>query len=241
MNKAICLLFALSPLSAHATTWSPTEVTDPIVAGAKCQVHEPISYGGYIYNWPSKYDQVFWPLTDENGIWFCEKSGFTAFIGDFDKLTAAERDRIGAFLNDNPPKDSAIETRLALLEHIYALRDTSASFKNRLLRVIARWHQNLGNLEQANQYRQQALAQIKTALAGQLDAYQRLEYLYLAANYSKQFGDDAAADAYLKQLHDAIANADDEQSKNFAAYLNELAPESKLITAGGVLDPLAPK
>src|SRR5262245_37271311 len=92
---AICLL---ATSSALATTWTePTPHPDPVRDGATCQGAEPMSYGSYIYQWPSKYDQVFWPLTDSHSIWFCRESGFAAFVGDFE-LGADERAALASHL-----------------------------------------------------------------------------------------------------------------------------------------------
>lgn len=53
------MFLLLLSINSFATTWSKLEVKDPIVKRKKCSVHEPNSYGNYIYQWPSKYDQVF--------------------------------------------------------------------------------------------------------------------------------------------------------------------------------------
>lgn len=68
------LATALGSAPVWATTWGETDVDDPIVKDAKCTVGSPGSYGSYIYGWPSKYDQIFWPVTEESGIWFCPES-----------------------------------------------------------------------------------------------------------------------------------------------------------------------
>ncbi len=228
-------------LVAKATTWGESEVDDPIFEGEKCSVHEPASYGGYIYSWPSKYDQVFWPLTDHHGIWFCEKSGFTAFIGDFSELSPTEVTKIKGYLLKNPPKDSSIQTKLSLLEEFYSIRNTDKAFNNRLLRVLARWYQNLEDIDKANTYRKEAFSSIQLQLKGELDEYQRLEYLYLAANYSKQFGDQKASDKYISELISSIGNVNSENTKGFAEYLQELYPDTNHIIEGGVLDPVLPE
>lgn len=237
MKKVYFLILVFIPLAVRATTWGESEVDDPILKGETCSVHEPMSYGGYIYNWPSKYDQVFWPLTDPNGIWFCEKSGFTAFIGDFEGLSTEEVQEIKQFLSDNPPKDSSIQTKLFLLEKLYSMRKTEKAFKNRILRVMARWYQDLGELDKANEYRKVALDSIKSDLEGELGEYQKLEYLYLAANYTKQFGNDEESGKYITLLKDVIAGVKDEEVKGFAEYLSELVENTKYITQGGALDP----
>jgi len=90
---AAAILVFLSATS-FSTAWGKSKVNDPILKGKKCSINEPMSSGNYIYQWPSKYDQVFWPLTDNNGIWFCEKSGYVSFMEDFEGLTDKENSDI---------------------------------------------------------------------------------------------------------------------------------------------------
>lgn len=233
---ATLILLAVSP-GVHATTWAKTTIRDPLANKKTCAVHEPSSYGGYIYQWESKYDQVFWPLIDPHGIWFCKHSGFTAFIGDVKDITPAQKTAIGAWLKQNYRGDSSIQGQLRLIEGIYALRGGDDQFRNRLLRVLARWHQSLGNVDAANRHRRQAFDGIKLALEGKLADQRALEYLYLAANYSRLFGDAEASDRYLAKLSVAIAGIKDDELKGFGDYLTELAKETPSIKPGGVLDP----
>ena len=83
-NIVSIVFFFCAANDAWATTWSRILVDDPLLPGRKCRVHAIASWGTYIYEWPSKYDFVFWPVTDEKAIWYCEESGFAAFVDDFD-------------------------------------------------------------------------------------------------------------------------------------------------------------
>ena len=241
MKKQLSVAFLALSSFANSTTWGELEVDDPIVKGAKCKVAEPASYGGYIYSWPSKYDQVFWPHTDRNGIWYCETSGFIALIGDFDELKPAEIDRITEFLSSQHISKPTLEQKLALLEQTYALREKDEFFKNKLLRILARWQQSLGNLNKANSYRARAFQEIQHALNGDLDGYKRLEYLYLATNYSKQFAEQNKNVSYLDDLETALKSVTDPELKGYAGYLSELIKDSTYINEGGKLDPDLPK
>jgi len=233
---ALIIAMSVSTL-AHATTWGSTEVDDPIIEGEKCVVHQPKSSGSYIYNWPSKYDLVFWPLTNANGIWHCSGSGFTAFIGDFKEMSADEKDRIKIYLKKNPPKDHEIGTQLKLLEAIYGLREKDAVFKNKLLRVLARWYQSLDQLKLANNYREKALKDIVVQLKASLPEHQRLEYLYIATNYARQLGEEVESDRYLAQLKAMFDSVTDEKAKGAANYLKHILPDSRYIQPGGKIDP----
>ncbi|MCC7250125.1 MAG: DUF2225 domain-containing protein, partial [Lysobacter sp.] len=205
LMRSMLALALLYPAFSHATTWGETKVQDPIDRKAKCDVQEPMSSGSYIYQWPEKYDQVFWPMTDQNGIWFCKKSGFVAFIGDFEGLTDAEKARISQYLRENykgGKDEGSLEAKLKSLEALYALREKDEAFRNMLLRALARWYQDSGDTEKANEYRRKALEGIRSALTGEMPEDQKLQYLYVAANYTRELGDAEASDRYLVELRD---------------------------------------
>jgi hypothetical protein len=124
----LCLVSLLTLSTADATTWTGLEpVTDPVRSGATCPVKSVVTWGSYVYDWPSKYDQVFFPRTDPDGIWFCPKSGFTAFIGDFEltpKEKAAVTTELATFYK--PISKPSLSDKLVLLEKSYAARNQNA-------------------------------------------------------------------------------------------------------------------
>jgi len=235
-----CLILACAP-AAHAITFKDTTVDDPIASGAQCNVKEPQSWGGYIYQFPSKWDFAFWPKTEGIGLWFCETSGFTAFIGDFDEMTDAEKTAIRAWLATNYDASAGkadTRKRLELLEGIYALRAKDAEFRNELLRVLAYWFDELGDPAAANAHRQRALKEIRAFDTASLKTQQRLAYRFVAANYEREFGNDIQADADLAELEAALKAIDkDDEAHDFAEYLRKLVPGSRTIKPGGKLAP----
>ena len=222
--------------SACAIKWADKTVADPIDPTKKCAVREPMSWGSYIYEFPSKYDMVFWPVTTEAGLWSCEGTGFVALIDDFKGIPEAERAAIAAWLKGRD-KPTDIRSRLQRLEAIYAMRQEDAAFRNRLLRTLARWYQDLGDLQRANDYRREALAQIVSRLRSPMDDWDHLQYLYLAANYTRLFGDAEASDAWLAQLRVACDGIQDPKKKDAVDYLRKLAAQTPAIQPGGKLDP----
>lgn len=237
LMRSMLALALLYPAFCHATTWGDAKVQDPINPKAKCDVQEPMSSGSYIYQWPEKYDQVFWPTTDENGIWFCKTSGFVAFMGDFEGLADAEKTRISQYLRENYKGEDSLEAKLKSLEAIYALREKDETFRNSLLRILARWYQDTGDTEKANGYRRKALDGIRSALTGEMPDGQKLQYLYVAANYSRELGDTEASDRYLVELRDKAGLTKDPSISGFVEYLLTLSKDTPRIQPGGVLDP----
>lgn len=238
---AMGYLALLLSINATATTWVESEVDDPILAGETCQVSEPASYGSYIYHWPSKYDQVFWPYTDPHGIWNCEASGFVGLIGDF-ALTEQEKTSIASYLTSRRSAPGTIEETLTALEGVYALRDLDIHGKNHLKRLLARWYQELGNTDKATQYRQAALEEIRDMLAGAesgaIDEYQHLQYLYLAAAYSHTLDHPAQSQAYHIAFEQLVSGIKQPDNLDFADYLSEILQDiSKMPRNGELLLP----
>ena len=245
-NKTIALFAAgiclVGNVPAMAARFLESTVDDPIVSGKTCDVHQPVSYGSYIYAKPSKYDLVFWPLTSEKWVWHCKQSGFTAFGGDFE-ITDKERRNIRDYLASAYDGEADVVQRLRLLEGIYELREKNVHFRNLMLRVLARRYQELGYIERANEYRLIAWTGIKELLLTDLELPRKLEYLFIAANYARQAGDRAASDEYLRKLTntiDQLSLADNDRHENLegqANFLLKVVADTALITPGGRLEP----
>ncbi|MDX1706206.1 hypothetical protein [Pseudidiomarina sp.] len=227
--------------AANSTSWGESEVADPLLPGETCKVREPMSYGSYIYRWESKYDQVFWPLIDMEGIWHCEKSGFMALIGDFE-LNPEEALRIKTFLDTHPAAPVSRADKLVRLDALYALRDKNADYRNIVSRVLARQYQSMKDYETANQYRAEAFAAFEGILAQpDLDLAKRAQYLYLGVNYARQFGQMALSEDYERRLSIVMTDAQGTEAEYFIEYIRELLPDSQYITPDGPLDPELPE
>lgn len=234
------LLALMLTATAHATTWTePEPVPDPVRPGARCAVSQPMSSGSYVYQWPSKYDQVFWPLTDPNGIWFCPESGFTAFIGDFE-LNANEQAALATELATSyqQTQNPSLRDKLGLLQKSYAARSPDARTKIRLLRVLAYYHETeFEDFNEASNFRRKALEMIETALATQLLEGDRLEYLFVSAAYYREFGDLDKSGTQRKLLQQALKESSDKKLAGFVEYLTELEKDLDRIAPGGPLIP----
>lgn len=239
----ICVTsLTLVPFSASPTTWGePSSEADPIVHGAKCIVQEPASSGSYIYQWPSKYDQVFWPATDPNGIWFCRESGFTAFLGDF-KLSAGEKAALSAHLpqvyTEKVRKRPPLRELLELLQQSYSKRETTREFQIRLLRTLAYYNDaEFQDYASSSRLRREALALIEEELQTALQEGQRLEYLFVSSAYYRELGEVPKSDERLHELQAAVNSVSDESLKGYAEYLSSLTDDLARIAPGGALAP----
>ena len=236
MRIAIGLLAAVSLSAlALATTWTRDDQDDPFSDG-QCVASNPMSYGSYIYQWPSKYELVFWPYTDPAWVWFCPESGYVAFGSNFE-VEEAERQRVGLLLAENRtawqvsdwPRvndNNAVygwsehDGILAALEAIARVRDgTDWAFMNR---VLAQWH--LQDRDEADTYRREALALIDAGLA-EKTGLERAEALYLSGAYHFWFGNPALAEARFAEIATLEWTNDDGQPQTGMPYLEALAAE----------------
>ena len=126
---------------------------------------------------------------------------------------------------------------LKLLVGCYAVGNLSVVRQIHLLRSLAYQYEEHGDQAAADSRRRKALEQIRVALSGELKDTQRLEYLFVAAAYEREFGEAVAAEAHERQLHDAMAELKGEDLKDYIAYLKELVGDLSRIEPGGKLAP----
>lgn len=239
LRRLLALTVLVCVLPAQATTWGTDTIRDP-VTGASCRVSTPASAGSYVYQWPEKYDQVFWPLTDPMGIWLCVDSGFAAFIGDIG-LDGGEKSAIAAFLRGAPrlPRDASLAQKLERLEAVYALRRLPDDARARILRALAFQYEADGQQVKADALRAQAGALMDARLQDPGVPHDlRLQYLFVTANYARERGDAADADRRMALLATPLAEAaQDDTLKDYAEYLAALLASARAIVPGGVLAP----
>jgi hypothetical protein len=239
MLKYLYIFILFLAFNVSATKWSESSVDDPIKSGSKCLVSDVVSSGGYVFNWPSKYDQIFFPYTSSSAIWFCKDSGYISFMGDFDNITEEEKAKISTYLKANPQQNiRSLLSKLKLIEKIYSFRTIPLELSNKNKRILAYLYEQKEKFEVANNYRRSALIEIYELLKTDLTKYKRLEYLYVASNYERQFGNISNSNKMIVTLQKDIENIRDEELKGFGNYLSKLLSDTLLIKSGGKLEPV---
>lgn len=238
-RRILLLFLACLVVPAKATTWSETTVVDP-VNGKPCKVSAPASMGSYIYEWPEKYDQVFFPVTDSAGIWACE-SGFASLIGDT-ALSVGEKQRIAGYLGgliaaERDVKNIADKLRRA--EALYLLRELAPERRALIHRILAYDFESIAADAGRSVYHRKAALEIMLArLADEsLPRATRMEFLFVSANYLREFGDSTRADRLFSQLEMLISDSVGSQAGDYAKYLQSLLPSARKIAPGGRLAP----
>lgn len=222
--SVIVAFITLTSQVAHGTTWAPSTVKDPI-SGSSVKVSEPLSSGSYIYEWPEKSDQVFWPYTDNNWLWFSEKTGYIAFGNDFAELDEAGRATLKQWLRENynpkAPPESRLD-RLLWAERVYTARGMDDDFWLHFLRLMA--FETREDAARSNAYAARALPLLVARLEKATETGPKLEALYLLSEYHRRLGNAAESEKYLALLQSTDAG---EQFSNYKEYVLKIAAEQR--------------
>jgi hypothetical protein len=232
---------------ANATfiTWFPGEKTCPV-----CQTKNifmvPGSWGNYIYQYPSKYQLIFWPYTDGAAWYSCKKCRLTIFMADFENIP---QEKVADLLKtlesvSLPPQKTMSEKetlerppylalplsdRMVAAEKVYkTLGVTSDAFWAQFYRVMGLHFERDKKLPQAVESRLKALKIVEGWLTDKSKEGIRKESLYICGAMRHFLDDDAEAlklfsEAEKLKYSDAALGAD--QNDGYDKYLSGLIKE----------------
>lgn len=243
MKRLLLVLFAIM-LAAHvrATTWGESEFTDPMTK-EKVPCFQPMSSGSYIYSWPSKYDMVFWPLTDEQYISINPKTGYGAFNADFEEVPEGERAALAAWLEKNydpqsPPR--TLEQKMEWLEKVYSQRKMDDAFWSRFFRLMAYTFRE--DEAKSLGYVKKAMPLLEAAYAAEPKGIDRLEIVFSLGEYNRRLGNNEKANEFFGQISTIEYEERDGTKKTGHPYFVELATERKaLMESPKEVSPATPK
>lgn len=226
-------------------TWFAKEVTCP-VCSTKNIFMEPGSWGSYVYQYPSKYQLIFWPHTDSPTWHSCKKCKLTLFMGEFESLPKEKIPALVALLKtvtlpaqkevpekevmDNPPYLSlSVSDRLVVAEKVYrALGKDSDKFWAHFYRVMAYHFDNAKKETEAAEARNKVLKIVQGWVADQSKAGERKEFLYISGAMHHFLKDDVAAKKDFEEaslLTYSSADVKPENNQNYDKYLGTLIKE----------------
>ena len=233
------------PSTSAAITWSPVEVECPICK-TKNIFMQWSTYGSYIYQWPEKYQLVFWPYTDGAAWYSCKKCRLTAFMSDFKEIPAEKIPELRKALEDAklPPQKERSEkesrehppyleiptaARLVVAEKVYrALGRTDDHFWSHFYRVMGYHFDQDGKQTDADEARRKALALTERFLADEANEGVRKEMLYISGALKHFLRDDAGSlrdFEEAKKLTYAAKEIEPEKNEGYNAYISKLIDE----------------
>jgi hypothetical protein len=236
MSKLVATIALLVTIAtgqiASATTWGESTVTDP-VSGKTLEVQEPMSSGSYIYEWPGKEDQVFWPATDDHWLWFNPATGYGAFGSDFAKLEGESLDEVRAWLAANYDEKKPPATRIEKLEwlaKIYGLRKMDGAFWcffHRLMAYELAESDPAGSLDHVRK----AMPLLEGQLTTGLEDFRRIGVLYLLGEYNRRLGNTDISRSYFDQARSAPYKTREGETLTGAPYFVKLIEEREALSA----------
>lgn len=230
---------------SRVTTWSSVEVECPVCKTTNVFM-QWMSYGNYIYQWPSKYQLIFWPDTESPAWYSCKKCRLTTFMEDFksipkEKIPAlqemlkgvnlqAQKDRGKKESMEHPPyMEIPTSARMVVAENVYrVLGRNEDQYWGHFYRVMGYHFDAEENQTKADEARRKALAITERVVADKAQEGIRKEALYVSGAMKHFLRDDVGA---LRDFEGAKAlkysNKDlkDENNKGYNEYLSKLIDE----------------
>jgi uncharacterized protein (DUF2225 family) len=217
-----------------ATTWAKQEFNCPVCT-TKNTFRVVMSYGSYIYGWPSKYQLIYWPVTDANSVYCCKKCYLSLFMWDYedlakDKIPGVKKQLEGARI-DKAFDDYAkvpMSQRLEIAEKVYPVLDMKDEFWCRFYRILGYHYSYEKNGAKAAEARNKALNVAQKMLNDKSNQYPAKELWVISGAMKHFLKDDKGAVADLEKAltvkyQDKELN--EEKSNNGERNLNALVKE----------------
>lgn len=229
----ICLSFS-APF--YATTWSDKQISCPVCQTANT-FQAPMSWGSYIYYWPSKFQMIFWPMTTSYFTYSCKKCYYSAYMYDFlSQVKLDNLDKIKEALKSVEIKrneednyhDISSSLRLQAAEKVYLITKKNHAFWSEFYRVMAYHYTLEKKYSEAKKAREKALKYIDSALAQKDNIDEHREYFIVRGGikFFLQDLDGALVDFRVaKDLKYANKKLPQQQVDGYNHYLDILVKE----------------
>jgi len=234
------------PFPVSLITWGPVEVECP-VCKTKNTFLQWMSFGSYVYQFPSKYQLVFFPFTEDADWWSCKKCRYTAEAGEFktvpaDKLPALQKALTGITLppqKEGPQKDPydcpylaiPASDRLVAAEQVYRALgqgDDQSEFWNFFYRLQGYYFDKDQKTKQADEARRKVLAITERLMKDEANQGRRKELLYISGSMRHFLRDDAAALVDFKEakgLRFSLKGSEADKNKGYDDFLSQVIDE----------------
>jgi len=243
MVLVLALFLTASPVLG--TTWGDVKKRCPL-CNTEDTYSEVMSYGGYIFNWDSKFQFIFWPDTDEHILYACRKCHFTCRMMDFGRIPADKVDAVKACLigtklsspdlskkktglQSTPPYSlTPMVERLVIAEKVYRALGRDDEWWCRFYRMKGYHYDDADMINEAAEAWKMALDLAGKAMTDKENNGRLKELLLISGSMKHFLGDSAGAEKDFRKAL-ALSYSDkklsDEQAKGKEEYLNKLLNE----------------
>jgi hypothetical protein len=237
MKKIILIIGAFLALTfdVSSTTWFPEEHTCPLCK-QKSMYQEIGSYGGYIYQWPSKYQYIYWPSTDNPSVYCCTKCKLSTYMWDFDSIPETKFDELSKYLTTvklgkkyEDYLEIPMTTRLEIAENVYKILGRDNEFWCKFYREFGYHYEQEKNVK-AKETRLKSLELARIMLNDSINNGKQKEIFYIIAAMHNFTDQKDSALIYLDKASNLTyenKNWKIENSKGLDKYLTELIIQYK--------------
>ena len=237
IEALVLTVFLGVSIAVLATTWASKDMQCPLCKKST-QMEVIASYGSYIYNWPSKHQLIFWPSTTGYGTYFCEHCHLAMFMGDFQDLAKASKEKQAAVkkaiapLKKKQPDERYYQIpmtyRLTIAEAAYKQLDKNDAFWCRFYRIKGYHFAGEGDAQGAKVARLKALELAEKMIGENVSEPPMKEY------FTGQKDKALATFKLVKETPIKTSKTmSAEHAKNATEYLDSLAADTlKLIEKG---------
>lgn len=234
-NCRILFVIALFSISLHATTWRPVDIKCPV-----CQEENEFakigSYGSYIYQWPSKFQYIYWPLTDSHVIYSCKKCYLTCYMWDFRRIPKDKIAQLKEVLAKEKIdwkdiasyRDIPMTTRLNIAEKVYLVLDKEPRFWCDFYRTFAYHYDKAQQHVKANEVRGKALQIAQKLIENNSTPSTNKELLLITGAMHYFLANEKTAKENFQKALQLTYNdpqREKEYNQGFNAYLTDLLAE----------------
>jgi hypothetical protein len=222
------------PTLLFSLTWAPVEKTCPI-CGTTGRYYEVMNYGSYVFDYPSRFEYIYWPYTDGKALYSCRKCWFTCFLWDFEEIPQDKIEDIRRFVDSLDLYETngdyfviPMSYRLFIAERIYKILGKDREFWCHFYRVKGHHLANEQKTAHAAEARTQALGLAEDMLQDKANISIQKE-LYIIAGAMKYHLNDlqgALSDfSKARALTFKSEKWSEENLENINLYLSRLTDE----------------
>jgi len=230
--RILILVFCLTvTLNLLGITTFPVKMKCPI-CGEENEFYEYASWGSYVYQWPSKFQMVFWPHTYSTSMYICKRCHYTTWMWDFKDARpekTADLRKILSEFSDVPKFDKygkvPMSVRLGIAERVYQTLGRDDEFWSHFYRVQGYYLALEKKTEAAKQARGKARDLLIQLAQDPKQAPHKKQFLVSLAAMQHFLSDDQAALETLAKAKKETFTDPEKDVHGYDQYLSQLIDE----------------
>lgn len=161
-------------------------------------VNQILSCGGYIYEWKSKYDLIYWPDTEPDFIYICKNCSYAQIHNHFFDISDNQKKKLKSYLAEIwiPQEKISPVVRYDQAILVNTILDKDEDFWAWFNRILIYFYRT-NNPDKAKEYAKKEIELLKNNRGELPDG--KKNRLYLLGEYHRMIGDNSTAKDYFNK------------------------------------------